>query len=168
VLFFALNVGFVGCVVLHVGVGEMSRFEVSLVEGGIADWRVMRLLSEKKAQRGGGVHSHALFLGQVSRGDEQDSFSSSTARAVRSMEFSLTKDTREKLLSLCESTLESFSSRGVKQVHFVHSTGSVPAGEYCSLVFVCGLHHDGALAALNELIEKHRKLAPLNRDFTYV
>lgn len=129
---------------------DSMHSEIRFVEGAIHPKEIAKLIAGQSENTGLGAH--ALFAGQV-RADVHDNGS------IRYIDFSAYIPMAEKVFrDVCRNTNAKFK---VRDIHILHSTGKVNAGEICFVAMVSGIHRQDAFDALRFVVEEVKARVPV-------
>lgn len=98
------------------------------------------------------IGAHDIFLGQV-RADEID------GKVVRAIEYSAYEEMAN--IKFDEIRQAAFDQYDLSCMHIYHSLGEVKTGEICLFVFVSSAHRKEVFEALEYIVEKIKKEAPV-------
>ncbi|MBQ4821055.1 molybdenum cofactor biosynthesis protein MoaE [Aquimarina sp. MMG016] len=108
--------------------------------------------SIEKHQTKTSIGAHDIFLGQV-RADQID------GKIVSAIEYSAYEEMAENTFHQIRE--ETFSKFDLTCMHIYHSIGTVKSGEICLFVFVSAPHRRVTFEALEYLVERIKKDAPV-------
>ncbi len=98
------------------------------------------------------IGAHDIFLGQV-RADEID------GKVVRAIEYTAYEEMAN--IKFDEIREAAFDRYDLSCMHIYHSLGEVKTGEICLFVFVSSAHRKEVFEALEYIVEKIKKEAPV-------
>ncbi|MDB5228252.1 MAG: molybdopterin converting factor [Bacteroidota bacterium] len=140
----------------HSMMEEKKKKHNVLVEGRVTSTFIADAISKHSSKTE--IGAHAIFLGQVRRDAQKDSF-------VKNIEYSAHPEMAEKAFEKIRE--KAFKKFDMICLHIHHSIGMVDAGEVSLFVFVSCKHRAQTFGALKWLVDEIKKTVPIWKKENY-
>ncbi|RZS92530.1 molybdenum cofactor biosynthesis protein MoaE [Aquimarina brevivitae] len=128
----------------------MKKIKSVFVNGPIPPEFIANSIAKHQSKTAIGAHN--IFLGQI-RADQQNN------KEVKAINYTAYEDmANEVMYTIREETFEKFD---LSCMHIYHSLGTVYQGEICLFVFVSAPHRKVTFEAIEYLVERIKKEAPI-------